>query len=169
MPLYLIIVLLAALHPQTLLMQLVNHLFSLFFVLRDLLVELSALLNHASVRLRLLLLYLLNVPVSRVHAHLSLLQGPQNVRRHRIYVQLGLARHTNRAKVLLLVVGVQLRKRKSFADALDAAESGTEVALSDLFALELGLRLPADAAVLLSHERRLQFDALRSERVPVEV
>ena len=84
-------------------------------------------------------------------------------------MQLGLARHTNRAKVLLLVVGVQLRKRKSFADALDAAESGTEVALSYLFALELGLRLPADAAVLLSHERRLQFDALRSERVPVEV
>ena len=150
-------------------MELVSHLISLLFILRDLLVELSTLLYHASVSHSLLSLYLLNVPVPRVDPHLSLLQCPQNVRRHRVYVQLGLAGHTNRAKVLLLVVRVQLWKRKRFVDALNAAESGTEIALSDLFALELSLGLSANTAVFLSHERRLKFDALRSERVPVYV
>ena len=44
---------------------------------------------------------------------------------------------------------IKLRKRQSLIDAVNAAESGTELALSDLFALKLCFGLAAHPTVLL--------------------
>ena len=63
-------------------------------------------------------------------------------------MKLGLTSHANDSKVLLLVLTIELGKREELVDALYAAKTCAEVALSYLFALELSPCLTADTALV---------------------
>ena len=61
-------------------------------------------------------------------------------------MQFGLANDANEAHILISILRVQLWEGESLVDAVLAAENGTELALGELFALELLPALPAHGA-----------------------
>ena len=153
----------------SLLLYLELHFIGLHVGLRHLIIQFSALLGHLMISLSGFCGYLLNSTLSSLNSILSLGQSSQNVAGHCVDMKLGLTDYADKSEILRLVFWVEHGEWEHLIDAVLAAKSCTELALSPLFASKLSFTLATDRAIVLNELRILDFATLGSETLSVDL